>query len=255
MIPLPGDVPKSIYSLWLQGREAAPQLVRLNFSRWATLNPDYRFKVFDQNDVNILLEGADLPVDTLTPQALSDVLRARVLLDRGGIWVDASLFPVKPLDQWLPGVLTKVGFFAFERPAADRLISSWFLATAPNHPILRGWWQEITRFWSKPRELIPGTPDNPVLCVSDEEATANDEYRYFWFHYLFQYLVETRSELAELWGDCIKCSAEPPHQLQFLLAKNKHPLEAEVRAAAAAAPVQKLNWREPYPRDFLASLR
>ena len=254
--PLRSDigVPKVIYSLWLQGKEEAPDLVRLNFERWARLNPHYRLKILDRNDVEPLLKGVALPIANMTPQALANVVRTRLLLDKGGIWVDASLFPVKPLDDWLPDMLTEAGFFAFERPGPDRPISNWFLVATAENQILREWWKEIKRFWSKPRQLVNGIPNDPVACVSPEGAAATDKFPYFWHHYLFQYLLENRPEVAALWNDCIKFSADFPHRLQFLFMNNNHPVEAEIRQAADAAPVQKLNWRASYPLDVVASL-
>jgi hypothetical protein len=247
-------MPKIIYSLWLQGQDKAPDLVRLNFSRWATLNPHYRLRILDRKDVDLLLRGSGLPIDTLAPQALSDILRTRLLLDEGGIWADASVFPIRPLDEWIPGILTRSGFFAFERPGPDRLISSWFLASTPANLILRELWKEIGRYWSKPRQLLRGIPADPMACVSPEGAAASDSYPYYWFHYLFQHLVENRPEVAALWSDCVKSPAELPSRLQRLFKENKRPGEQDIMQAAAAAPLQKLSWRVSYPLGALAPL-
>lgn len=247
-------VPKVIYALWLQGKEQAPDLVRLNFERWAALNPDYQLKILDRNDVELMFDGVELPIADLRPQALAELVRVRLLLDWGGIWTDASVFPIKPLDDWLPGMLTEAGFFAFERPGPDRPISSWFLVSTPKNVILRKWWEEITRFWSKPRRLVKGIPADPVGSVSPEIAAANDEYPYYWLQYLFQYLVENDPEFAALWSRCVKSSADPPHRLQMLFAADRHPWKAQIRQAANCAPVQKLNWRAKYPLKALARL-
>jgi hypothetical protein len=247
-------IPKLIHLLWLQGRNRAPALVHLNLERWTALNPDYELRFFDQKDVDALLASFDLPTDDLPPQAISDLVRAILLYDQGGIWADASLFPVKPLDAWLPEAVSEVGFFAFERPGPDRLISSWFLVASPKNPILVEWLKEIKKFWSKPRRLMADIPNDPVVCVSPQGAASNDEYPYFWFHYLFQYTIENSLEMSELWDKCIKLSAMPPHQLQSLFANNHHPTEPEIRQAANAAPVQKLNWRTSYPLDVLRSI-
>lgn len=254
MAASPVVIPKVIYSLWLQGRDQTPPVVRLNFDRWTKLNPAYRLQVLDRHDVDALFQGTGLAVASLTPQALSDVIRARVLSEVGGIWVDASAFPIKPLDDWLPEMLGDVGFFGFERPTPDRLISSWFLAAMPQHPILREWWNETKRFWSKPRRLVPGDAPNPVASVSPQGGGATDQFPYFWFHYLFQYLVETRADVAALWNQCRKLPAVPAHRLQYLFVSVRNPTEAAIKEAAYASPVQKLNWRAPYPLEFLATL-
>ena len=41
MVNETAEFPKIIYILWLQGRENAPELVRINFERWAWLNSYY----------------------------------------------------------------------------------------------------------------------------------------------------------------------------------------------------------------------
>jgi mannosyltransferase OCH1-like enzyme len=247
-------VPETIYSMWLQGRDTAPDLVRFNFERWAALNPDYRLKVLDRRDMFELFEGVDLPIRDLPIQALSDVVRARLLRDNGGVWVDGSVFPVKPLSQWLDDALTEAGFFAFERPGPDRPISSWFLAATPGNLIFREWWKQIERFWSKPRRLIAQIPVHPVASVSPNVATESDWSPYFWFHYLFQYLLESHVEFAETWNRCARMDADSPHRLQALFANTPNPPVADIRSTASVAPMQKLNWRVSYPLDVLAAL-
>jgi hypothetical protein len=113
-------LPKNIYTLWLQGMESAPELIRLNFGRWARMNPCYQLEILDRKGVDDLLQDFPLGIDRLTPQALSDVVRARLLSTRGSIWVDASVMPTSPLDVWLPSLMTSSGFFAFEKPGPDR---------------------------------------------------------------------------------------------------------------------------------------
>jgi hypothetical protein len=249
------DIPKIIWSLWLQGREEVPDLVRLNFDRWATLNPHYRLEILDRHDVEVLFREDDLPIAELPVQVLSDIVRARLLRDSGGIWVDAALFPVKPLDDWLPDVLSNAGFFAFERPKPDRLIASWFLVAARNGPVFRELWEEIKRFWSKRRQLVSGIPADPLGSVSPDIAGTSDTYPYFWFHYLFEFVVRTRPDVASQWNACVRLPADGGHRMQFLFERDANPSDAEIRLAAGAAPVQKLNWRTAYPLEMLNALK
>jgi hypothetical protein len=255
--PVPGRarLPRVIHALWFQGLEDAPPLVRHNLARWRHLNPGYRFRVLTRADVAPLLGRYGLPLDSMTPQALSNIVRARLLIEQGGVWVDASLLPLRPLDDWLPALVREGGFFAFERPGPDRPLSSWFLAATPDHPLLHAWWREIERYWARARTLVPGIPDDPAGSVAPDVAAASDTHPYFWFHYLFAHLLETDTRIGALWERCAKLSAEPPHRLQMLFgAVSQLPCLEKIRAAAAAAPVQKLNWRVDYPLDTLATL-
>jgi FkbM family methyltransferase len=243
-------IPRTIYSLWLQGLDAAPEIVRLNFDRWKSLNPGYSVEILDAASVVRSLADFPLPLSALPPQALSDVVRAYILSTRGGIWVDASVLPTRPLDEWLPEVITQSGFFAFERPAPDRPISSWFLAATAENQMLKSWWAAVQNFWSAPRTLVEGIPDDPVSSVSMQ----NGSYPYFWFHYLFQLLLERDPEFSAAWAKCTKLSADAPHILQGLLGENPQ-LEFEAIAEIALlAPVHKLNWRAQYPIELLRQL-
>ncbi len=246
-------VPKTIYSVWLQGLEAAPDLVCFNFERWAGLNPDYRLRVLDWRDVLELFEGVDLPIRDMPMQTVADVVRVRLLRDNGGVWVDLTVLPVKPLSKWLDDALTEAGFFAFERPGPDRPISNWFLAATPRNLIFREWWKQIERFWSKARRLIGGIPADPVASVSPNGASESDQFPYFWSHYLFQYLLESHAEFAETWNRCARMDAALPHRLQALFANTPRPSVADIRSAASAAPMQKLTWRVSYPLDVLTA--
>src|ERR1700757_4272381 len=105
------SVPRVIYSAWLQGAARAPAIVQLCFTRWARLNPAYQLRVLEASDAAALLMAHNIP--PVPAQALSDIIRIKLLLEHGGIWVDATLFPVVPLDAWLPGVMGGGEFFAF----------------------------------------------------------------------------------------------------------------------------------------------
>jgi mannosyltransferase OCH1-like enzyme len=87
--------------LWLQGLDHAPSLVRASLQRWAALNPECELRVFDQTTLGDALASFSTSLKNLSPQAVSDLVRARILLSRGGVWADATVFPVRPLRDWL----------------------------------------------------------------------------------------------------------------------------------------------------------
>lgn len=253
------DHPKKIYSLWLQGVENAPEIVRLNFHRWAKLNPEYKLVVLDQAQALDVL--SDFPIDpaALSHQALSDVLRIHLLAENGGIWVDASLFPVKPLSDWLPETLTNTGVFLFNRPAEDRLIASWFIVAPENSGLIARWAKKTRQYWSRELPLskkVLDIPDQPVRAVrsNQRDRDPNKGYFYFWFHYLFADSCASDIRSAMEWRLSATSPALPPHALQHFCARpESFSLEA-LRQSAGCAPVQKLNWRNDYPIDLLAQI-
>ena len=251
------DLPKKIHLLWLQGLAAAPDLIRICHGKWVRLNPDYEVVVLDGDDVARLLEGTSIPFRSMPVQALSDIVRARLLLDQGGVWADSSVMPIAPLEGWLPEAVGASGFFAFERPGPDRPISSWFLASAPGNRLLALLWREIERFWSRPRRIVHYPKEiapDPIAEVAPEAGGAGDTYPYYWFHYLFRYVIETDPEGAALWRRCAHRSALPALRLLLMFESKPDPSLFEIMDAASGAPVHKLDWRAPYPLDLFAAL-
>lgn len=248
------SIPRMIFSAWLQGKDQAPALVKLCFARWERLNPGHRMVILDMQAAQTALAGLVLP--PLPMQTFADILRIKLLLAHGGIWADAALFPVLPLDKWLGPLTAESGFFAFARPGPDRPISNWFFAATPGHPILARLWQEILRFWAQPRRLVQYggavIPHDPVASVAP--GAPHDEFPYFWQHYLFQYLIETDFAFATAWAKCRQIPAGPPHSLQGFCAGPGPFTVDNIAAAASRAPVQKLNWRAHYPMELLTRL-
>jgi len=186
---------KTIWSCWFQGREAAPHLVKRCFSSWERENPGWHFRCLDAVSIEryIDLKGiVDFQSQTLTAASFSDILRILLLHEFGGIWVDATLFCNRPLDEWLPSAMTE-GFFAFAAPAPDRLLSSWFLSAVPNHYLISNWCRRTIEYWSN-------------------RPKAQD---YFWFHHLFGNMCNADETAAKAWSRVPKISADGPHALQF----------------------------------------
>lgn len=242
------EIPKTIWTIWLQGEENLPPLAALCIRRWRRLNPDYAVRLLDQGDVVDLLADFPLDLNDLPPQALADIARKKLLTQHGGVWADAALFPVVPLSAWLPEA-AEAGFFAFDRPGPDRPISNWFLVAQSESLIMQRWWKATLNFWDRPRTLIqdPRTGnaklDDPVGSVAPDRGGQSDRFPYFWPHYLFAYLIETDDDFATSWAACRKLSAGPPHKLQQLFSGELQPTSVQLKRAIWSAPVQKLNWR------------
>jgi len=234
-------------------------VVCLCFELWQKLNPEYRFVVLDGERAGEVLATLGLSRDAMGIQALSDVLRVNTLFLTGGIWVDAAVLPVRPVKAWLPPI-RRGDFFAFSKPGPDRALSSWFLAAGRDSYIMHKWWDEVVRYWDRPRRLLmdprqgDSTPRDPVLSVSPQEAGKDDTYPYFWVHYLFGFALQEDEQFRSAWSHCEDVSALPPHELQSLLRQNRMPNDETILTALRRSPVHKLDWRETYPVDQLKYL-
>jgi len=123
------SIPKKIWFLWLQGLSRAPDIVRSCYQSWEKHNPEWELNILDENNLEYYVNIKSIVCDnysTITPQALSDIVRINLLNKYGGVWVDATCYCCKPLNSWLPQYST-AGFFAFDlfKPGKDRLISSF----------------------------------------------------------------------------------------------------------------------------------
>jgi len=211
---------KIIWTCWFQGRHAAPPLVQRCFDSWERENPEWELRCLDATTIARYVDFSDIDLNrqTITAASLSDILRIRLLHEFGGVWVDATLYCNRPLDNWLPQVMS-AGFFAFSAPVHGRLLSSWFLAAEPGNEIVQEWCAAAQRYW--------------------QGRERSDDY--YWFHHIAGQLVSENPQVRQQWSSVPAVSADGPHALQFL---GLHRPWAEVSHAIDwSTPVFKLTYR------------
>lgn len=256
---VPG-VPRTIWFLWFQGLENAPQVVRACHQSWVTRNPDWQVVSLDEHTIE-RYGSADYRggrLADLSQNHRSDLLRLDLLARHGGVWADSTTFCVQPLDTWLP-VRLGSGFFAFDRPGPDRLLSSWFLAAEPENILVTRLFERMSGYWGehsfrKGGRQIPAKVVTRLLQRSARTRSAwfSPVLRdwlalspYYAFHYGFEKLVREDAECARVWAQTPKVSADGPHRLlrSGLLA----PVSPELRTDIdqCASPVYKTTWKLP----------
>jgi hypothetical protein len=189
-------VRKIIWSCWFQGRNEAPEVVRKCLQSWEDRNPGWDVRVLDSNTISRYIDvfsHVDLAQQRIASASLSDIVRILLLHEYGGVWVDATTFCNVPLDDWLP-VAANTGFFAFARPAEDRLLGSWFLAAEPGNELLAKWTARAIRYWRGREE----TDD------------------YFWLHHQFGELCSIDKKAFRAWLAVPQISANGPISLCYL---------------------------------------
>jgi hypothetical protein len=251
------SLPKKIWFLWLQGIASAPLLVRNCYASWVKQNPGWDVILLDENNISVYLPAIHRGA---TKQALSDILRINLLADLGGVWVDATCFCTEPLDDWLADKMT-TGFFAFDRPGPDRMISSWFLAAERDNYIAKVYQAKVNNYWQQNphlsyiteskwrwinkhlekigRSIWFGTIATKILKV----------HPYFWFHFLFEYIYLRDKTFRELWDATSKISADIPHTVLF--AGLYQPLNNDIKTHIdlKMSPLYKLTWKQEAPAD------
>ncbi|MBK9132160.1 MAG: hypothetical protein IPM20_11070 [Gammaproteobacteria bacterium] len=252
---------RTLWIFWAQGEDHAPFLVKQCISSWRILNPGWDIRVLDQASLRqvIDLEGLEKRRD-IPLQALSDIIRVKLLTVHGGVWADASLYCAHPLDAWLPRHYQD-HFFAFASERRDRVMTTWFLAGNAESPLLRQWTADMIGFWHANRfrgntywgrQLI-----RKLMSLRKRHIVSND----IWFSrfvlkilrlfpypinmYLFERMLDRNPPLKALWKNRTHLYDTPAEYLQNRLGMNAAVNDAaKTFIAGHATPVHKLNWRQ-----------
>jgi len=252
-------IPKTIWILWLQGIDQAPPLVLKCLQSWKEKNPGWEVRALDRSEVDTLIELDPILEknrDTITPQKTSNIIRLNLLAKYGGVWVDASCFCNRPLDDWLEAAAPD-GFFAFQRPGKDRPLANWFLASSPENYLTCVFNDSHNRFFmenrfdnERKRQWIDRL--NRILNRNDFSTRAWFSFPilkvlkvhpYFCFHYLFARVIRLNPEARKIWDRVVKISADGPHYLQFEGLRAPLTPSARDHIDGRRVPVYKLNWR------------
>lgn len=227
---LPRTIPKKIWIFWDRGDAAAPPVVRACIDSWRRENPGWEVTVLDNATLTSQVEMSR-PQGRMTVQAYSDLVRLRLLRRHGGVWVDATVFCVRPLDHWLPPV-ARHGFFAFLWTEADkwfvlpnvhRIMTSWFLASEPEGAVISAWEARSAAYW-------------------ENRDTPHD---YYWVHLILEYLILTDRRMRRAFAAMPKLGAYGAHVVHDYVHKARDREATRAALASGALPVQKLRWNWP----------
>jgi len=140
---------KKIWTYWHQGWGNAPDIVKQCRESWIRLNPEYELISLDQyslGDYVDLAKKLDLSRKDLTVQKTAALSRLELLCNYGGVWTDATVMCMRPLDEWLAEYYD-ADFFVFRNPGKDRIMSNWFIAAESDSILLRRLHESFLKFY------------------------------------------------------------------------------------------------------------
>jgi hypothetical protein len=220
---------KTIYILWFQGFDNAPEIIKQCVNSWKYYNPDWNIILLDNNNlrnyINLNNHINNINKKNINKTALSDIVRVLLLKKYGGLWVDATTFCNKPLDDWLPNYINE-GFFAFNKPGPDRLLASWFIYSENNSYIINKWYMRTLQYYKN----------------------HNSPHTYFWFHYLFGNLYNSDKIFKEIWDKVPKLSAVGRPYLQPKVMMNNVTNEIKLDINSKNTPLFKLTYKCEFPK-------
>jgi len=211
------NLPKNLFIFWDKGFDSAPDICQYCLQSWRDMNPSWQINVLDQESANDIVYRNSFP-DHMKIAHYADVLRTNVLATKGGVWADATLLCLKPLDDWLPLFFCQSPFFVFYRPGKDRMLSNWFISAESSSILIEKWCDKTNKYWYN-------------------RTSKADTY--FWHHYLFESILATSPDARSEWKKMPKVSAGPPHLLKRALGKSG--LDIDTARIIAHTPVQKLS--------------
>ena len=135
-------IPKIIWWCWLQGENAAPDLVRQCLRSVKQNFPDYTINVIDAAN---FLDYVSFPEAVLekfrrgiiTRIHFSDLIRVELLKKYGGLWFDATLLFTG--SRFVSALVSHSQFFCYQfflPGVISRQMDMWFLASSRAHPLL-----------------------------------------------------------------------------------------------------------------------
>ena len=215
---------KVIFIYWAQKFINAPTVVKKCLLSWKLKNPTW--EIIELNDdnlseyINIEEEIPDFQKKKITKTSYSDIIRILLLAKYGGCWCDATTFCNQSLDIWLnKNILT--GFFGFDKPGKDRLLSSWFLYSEKNNFIIQKWKEKTILYWKNHNKM----------------------HHYFWFHYLFSDLYNSDNKFKKLWDSTPKISANGPNYIHHQGLLNKLSDKVTNHINEIKTPLYKLSYK------------
>lgn len=222
---------KTIWILWLQGFENAPWLVQQVANSWKLHNPEWSIVHLTSENIREYVD-TDYLYDTnkkITAQAKSDIIRLSLLNKYGGVWADATMLCMQPLDPWILEAVTPAQFWMYHGRDEGKGPASSFLAAYPGSYIINKWKRQCDKYWNSRSET-----DN-----------------YFWMDQLFKELYESDLRLLSEWKKVPYLWYEEEGQAHMLSNSKHHCYIKEIQQTLQQKPpyVIKLwhHWHNTFP--------
>ena len=180
--PLPSyeqtEIIKTIWVCWFQGLKQAPEIVQRCVASIKLHMPEYEICILTAENI---FDFVTLPEPiirkyqsgTITHTHFSDILRTALLVQHGGIWLDATVL----LTDAIPLQMAEQPLFMLQKSTLSSIphfASSWFIVSRKGHPVMKRMLELLSEYWQKETVLVD----------------------YFLFH-LFMYLLMSRNSQAK----------------------------------------------------------
>lgn len=196
--PAPVDTAadEKVFSLWLQGEENAPNLIKKCLDSVRRKYKD-SYVLLDKNNLKDYIELPDFVIEkwkngVLIPAHLSDIIRIELLWKYGGYWMDATNF----MTGDFPDEIKKADFsmlLANGNIIPHMFVQNCFIRAKKGDPLLGMWREVVLEYW---------------------KHNGRPQY-YYLVQTLFRMLVTYNPEAKALFEKMPKLSMDPAHVLWY----------------------------------------
>lgn len=281
---------KTIFGYWHQGRDAAPDDIKMCWDLWARMNPGWELRILEWADVADYFTAQGVDADRMSFNGVANIVRLAQLAEHGGVWVDAYTVPLRPLDSFLPPLMA-AGFFVYHDPYRKRMSENWFIASCAGHPLATGWRDRMVQYWRTPRrpmrfrhelernakgailrwwgrmlDRVQGVPSmrgpkriyepkRPTWAVDVTRGGAGIVTPYFTLAYLFDLMLEQDAEARQIWAKMPKRASYEALYLRHWKKRYSEMTEEDLRSLVSHTDMQKLSLPTKLPAWAMTILK
>jgi hypothetical protein len=199
--PSKGDsgLNKTIWVCWLQGFDNAPPIVRACNKSVHKHAAGYDVVLLTEKNLHNYVAFPDYILKKyragIIPAAhFSDILRTLLLIQYGGVWLDATVL----LTDDIPAILLKKELFLFKSSILGNEFlpcASWFIIAREKNPLLTKVYNVLLSYWKHENHLM----------------------HYYLYHLVILLIITYDQESGEMWKNLLYKNDSDPHLLQMKL--------------------------------------
>ena len=145
---------KTIWLLWLQGWDSAPWLVKQVAESWEINNPDWNIEYVTLDNLHEYVRDIDYIYDKtkeIGPQHKADIIRLSLLKNHGGVWADATMLCMQPLNVWVEEAVKPAGLWMYHGHGSGMSGKDgpaiWFIVSEKNSLMINKWKSACDEYW------------------------------------------------------------------------------------------------------------
>ena len=201
--------PEKVFTLWLQGEENAPPLVKACARSMRHNFSEQQFTMLDEHSIYDYIELPGVIMDKRRQGKIghahfSDIVRVELLHEHGGYWLDATGFATSPIPKWIE----KQDFFAYLSSISilrpHTFMENSFIHAKKGAWLLEGWRALMLDYWAR--------EDGPLT--------------YFMHQLLFKMMVQKDPRGREHFARMVQANVLPTHMVWW--GYGKKPFDEEL---------------------------